>query len=254
MKMRKFSYLLPVLLILFLLLYWFDPSIFERNLKDLWANLLAGVIAALLIDRIIESSKKEKNKQSRQYVERRLVQISSNLIYGMAPALELGDFKAPMKWENALKVPFKNEDWEFYYKNVSKSKEKALIEIQNVTNNLRDLLDVELQNNTLFLLEFLERWEWNLWNRKDIDEFTKDIFKLHVVSGLVETASSRALKILETNKLLVRYTLRDEVKDGKLIYLKDEKLGKEELERVKRIFSQTVRFSEAVIKKDFSGN
>ena len=258
MRMRKFShlfsYMLLGLLILFSVLYWFDPSILERNLKDFWASLLAGVIAALLIEGIIESSKKEKNEQSRQYVERRLVQICTSLIYGMAPAMQLFDIKVPMKWENALKTPFKSGDWEFYYKNVSSCKDKVLMEIQNVAYNLRDLLDAELQLNTLFLLEYLEQWAWNFWYREDIDEFTKDIFKLRDVSDLAETASRRALKILETNKLLVRHTLSDKVKDGKLIYVHDEKRAEEELKRAQNIFSQTIKFSEAVKKKELAGN
>jgi len=171
----KFSYLLVILLVIFVFLYLYDPIVFSRSFKDLWANLLAGVLAALLIDRIVKYSEQEKLESSTKYVKQRLARICTSLIHNMAPAMQPQDYGyIQMGWETALKAEYDGKEWTWYYERVQKSRQTALEEVRYIIDNQRELLSEKLQNNIFNLLEALEESEWE-WCFKD---FRDDVWKL----------------------------------------------------------------------------
>ena len=167
----KFSYILFILLVAFLLLYLIDPFLFSRSFKDLWANLLAGVIAALLIDRIVKYSEKEKLGSSIKYIKKRLSRVCTSLVSGLAPAMEWTDFHVfDMKWKNAIQSKYDKEDWKAYFERVTESRKNALKDVEYIVNNQRDLLG-SIQNDVFDLKEALEDPGWKICLRMTMKEF-----------------------------------------------------------------------------------
>lgn len=245
--MRKLSHMLLTivlfgLLLIFGVLYWFDPVILGRNLGDLWANLLASVIAVLLIDNIIQLSNREKQSKSIDYVKNKLFRICSSLLSGLAPAVTLHDSGyINWTWESLIKKEYNKEDWAYYFEQIAKERTKALSQIRYAINNQQDLLEDELLGELFVLLESLENPDWDMW----ISLFErKDIWRLKYLSELAVTTSEISYKLLTEYDLLEHRQTSLE-KRSKIYRLEKEELLKD----YKRLLDQTLRFKTAVFEK-----
>jgi hypothetical protein len=249
-KMRvRFSYLLMILLFTFIFLYLYDPIVSSRSFKDLWANLLAGVLAALLIDRIVKYSEREKLESSTKYVMQRLARICTSLVHNMAPAMQPTDYGyIKMSWENALKAEFNSQDWAWYYERIQKSRQNALDELRYVVNNQRELLSEKQQNDLFTLLETLEMSEWEWWLR----DLRNDIWKLLNISILAATTANEAFRTLREDDLPLNLETRWSVDIGKRPQRIEAKINKkllsDELKKYEELSNQTMKFRDAVQK------
>jgi hypothetical protein len=238
--MRKFSYLMLGLLVSFVVLYWFDPVILERNLKDLWANLLASVIAVLLIDKVIELSKRERQEKSRDYVKSKLYGTCTFLMYGFSPMVSRFDWGYfTWSWEEYIKRDYNGEDWAWYFEHVIKSRDRALKELRYIAEYQLAPLEEELRGDLMTLLHSLENRDWNIW----IQTEKKQVWKLMNMAELAAKSSEISFKLLKEYNLLA-YEPKFSQED-----FSKHKIDKQALKRVEDVLSQTLRFKDAILSK-----
>jgi len=248
--MRKFSYLLIFLLLAFSLLYLLDPTVFSMSFKDLWANLLAGVISVMLIDRIVKHYEKRRFDTSIKYIRKRLGMLCSSLVSNLSPAMVWTDFhQFHMEWTSAIQKEYNREDWKEYYDRVKQSREKALKDVEYILNYRRDLLD-DLQNSIFDLKESLEDNSWIFWLGENS---RKDMWQLYYVSFLTARTSNQSFNILKEYDLLENQEPRWSEKTGERPRKIEPKIDKREikrdLERLEWFLNQSISFRDALKKK-----
>lgn len=228
----------------FFFLYWFDPTILARSLKDLWANLLASVIAALLIDTIIEFAGSERRKKSRDYVKSKLYRMCTDLVSGMAPTIQpLDGWQSPWDWESAIRHEYNSKDWDWYFEHISISRAKALNQIRDIADNQQDSLEDELRGNLMVLLDSLENRDWDSWS----EDKREDIWKLKYMAELAARTSENSFRLLKEHGLLAYQPapFQEGFKRRKI----DKKQLNRDLTAWKDSLNQSVRFKDAVEEK-----
>jgi hypothetical protein len=216
--------------------------ILGRNLKDLWANLLASVIAVLLIDNIINLTNREKQSKSIDYVKSKLFKVCSSLLSGLAPAASMYDWGyITWTWESLIKKEYNKEDWAYYFERIAEAIPKALSQLRYIADNQQDLLEDELRGDLLVLLDSLENKDWGMWISRLKRE---DIWKLKNLSELAATTSQISFKLLTEYDLLEHMQTSYEKRSA--IYKVDKKQAKQDYER---LLSQSLRFKDAILGK-----
>lgn len=195
----KHTLLLITLLFIFFPLYILNPIIFSKTYGDLWANLLAGIITVLIIDRIVERSNKEKHKISTLYVKKKLALICFALAVNLAPImrnLEHGFME--LEWRNAIKKGYNPKQWGEYYERIKRTREKSLDDIKYISENHLSLIDDALQDDVFKIRMLLEKWEWSWLS----NEIRTDIWKLHTIAEISSITLIESVRVLEENNLL----------------------------------------------------
>jgi len=246
-----FRWILIVLLPVFLLLFIFNPLIFSIDFQDVWANLLAGVFTALVIDRIVKLSAIERRKPSMIYVNRKLADVCFRLANNLAPVmhhLEYGYLE--LEWRHAIKKEYDAKQWAEYYERIKKTRESSLDNIRYIVENQRDLLNDKLQNDVFDLLRMLEKSDWDLW----FNDIRKDIWKLCYIAELSSLTLIISLKIIKENNLLDYYRADDLLLDTKTKEFPSFKLTSNwqmtaDFSRLEQFEDESVEFLLAIRKK-----
>jgi hypothetical protein len=178
----KGDYVLPLLLILFGVLYFYDLA----RMRDLWANLFAAVIVVLIIDRIIKQTEMQKSERSMRYVRGKVGGILLSLIVEM---------RAPSKWQENLSKSDSN--WNNYYRRVLESRAEGLEKLEGILDSHSYLLDTDLRNEMFSMDSLLGSWTWFSIEQNQ----QKDLWTLCDTASLAVAIMDLAKKTVKHHKL-----------------------------------------------------
>lgn len=183
----RFGYFLWILFILFGSLYLYEVAVANTFLRDLWANLLAAMIAVLLIDRIVKETELRKSERSIRYVKGKVAGIFSTLVFSM---------RVPSDWRARLGRSGSN--WNDYYERVSASRNEALDGLENVLDSHSYLLDAVLRNDVFVTVSLLSSFTWFLVESGS----ERDLWKLYDAASLAVAIINQSTEAIKSHKLL----------------------------------------------------
>jgi len=213
----------------------------EGTYRDLWANLLAAVIAVLLIDfLIIRQSEFRESKRSRNYARLSVFHACLGVLRQM---------DAPRSWKEDLEKC--DRQWyERYKQRILTARQMAIDRFERILERYSYLLDTELQNDIFDVLTVMGTFYDVIEMFSDFDERTK-YDSLFNMANLAAASLNQSTNIIRTHRLLESSSFALSYRQGEPPKLTHDtvKLSKSNISNFEAIVENAVKFKDRCQEK-----